>query len=247
MHIRDTQVRRWLQERMEPTRNQPAARPPAEAADPAQAQRRRAVRDVPAHALRRPEAVLARRRRDADPAARRDRRAVGAGTASARSSWAWRTAAGSTCWPTSWTSPTSLIFAEFEENYVPDSVGGDGDVKYHLGFSADRVTADGQHDPPLADAQPEPPGGGRPRRRGPDAGQAAAVRRPRPQARHAGADPRRRRLRRPGARGRDAQPLAAAPATAPAARSTSSSTTRSASPPRRPTPARRRTAPTWPR
>ena len=47
-------------------------------------------------------------------------------------------------------------------------------------------------------------------------------------------DPRRRRLRRPGARRRDAQPVASSPATAPAARSTSSSTTRSASPPRRP-------------
>ncbi len=37
--------------------------------------------------------------------------------------------------------PYSLIFSEFEGN-LPETVGGDGDVKYHLGFSADHVTAD---------------------------------------------------------------------------------------------------------
>src|SRR5205085_8878852 len=35
------------------------------------------------------------------------------------------------------------IFNEFEDNYLPDSFSGDGDVKYHLGFSADVSTADG--------------------------------------------------------------------------------------------------------
>src|SRR5579871_3990917 len=39
--------------------------------------------------------------------------------------------------------PYQEIFAEFEENYVPESRDGDGDVKYHLGFSGDRVTAKG--------------------------------------------------------------------------------------------------------
>ena len=34
-----------------------------------------------------------------------------------------------------------MIFGEFEEN-LPETVAGDGDVKYHLGFSADHVTAD---------------------------------------------------------------------------------------------------------
>jgi 2-oxoglutarate dehydrogenase E1 component len=37
--------------------------------------------------------------------------------------------------------PYSLIFSEFEGN-LPETVAGDGDVKYHLGFSADHVTAD---------------------------------------------------------------------------------------------------------
>jgi 2-oxoglutarate dehydrogenase E1 component len=39
--------------------------------------------------------------------------------------------------------PYRELFAEFEDNYIPESVDGDGDVKYHLGFSSDRVTAKG--------------------------------------------------------------------------------------------------------
>jgi 2-oxoglutarate dehydrogenase E1 component len=37
--------------------------------------------------------------------------------------------------------PYGMIFNEFQGN-VPETVAGDGDVKYHLGFSADHVTAD---------------------------------------------------------------------------------------------------------
>jgi 2-oxoglutarate dehydrogenase E1 component len=39
--------------------------------------------------------------------------------------------------------PYAEIFSEFEENFLPNSMAGDGDVKYHLGFSADRVSAHG--------------------------------------------------------------------------------------------------------
>jgi 2-oxoglutarate dehydrogenase E1 component len=40
--------------------------------------------------------------------------------------------------------PYQEIFAEFEDNYAPEAtVDGDGDVKYHLGFSSDRATARG--------------------------------------------------------------------------------------------------------
>ena len=39
--------------------------------------------------------------------------------------------------------PYGLIFSEFEGN-MPETVAGDGDVKYHLGFSADHVTQDKQ-------------------------------------------------------------------------------------------------------
>src|SRR5438270_25551 len=39
--------------------------------------------------------------------------------------------------------PYQELFAEFEENYLPDSRDGDGDVKYHLGFSSDRIGSKG--------------------------------------------------------------------------------------------------------
>jgi 2-oxoglutarate dehydrogenase E1 component len=39
--------------------------------------------------------------------------------------------------------PYQEIFAEFEDNFLPESRDGDGDVKYHLGFSSDRLTAGG--------------------------------------------------------------------------------------------------------
>jgi len=40
--------------------------------------------------------------------------------------------------------PYEEVFAEFEENYLPESIDGDGDVKYHLGFSGDRTTSGGK-------------------------------------------------------------------------------------------------------
>jgi 2-oxoglutarate dehydrogenase E1 component len=39
--------------------------------------------------------------------------------------------------------PLEMLFYEFSENYVPDTVGGDGDVKYHLGFETVRETRSG--------------------------------------------------------------------------------------------------------
>ena len=39
--------------------------------------------------------------------------------------------------------PYVEIFAEFEENFLPQSLDGDGDVKYHLGFSSDRSVSSG--------------------------------------------------------------------------------------------------------
>ena len=37
-----------------------------------------------------------------------------------------------------------VLFSEFSENYVPDLVAGDGDVKYHLGYTSMRKTSGGQ-------------------------------------------------------------------------------------------------------
>src|SRR5262249_18835189 len=39
--------------------------------------------------------------------------------------------------------PNEELFAQFEDKYLPESADGDGDVKYHLGFSSDRVNARG--------------------------------------------------------------------------------------------------------
>ena len=39
--------------------------------------------------------------------------------------------------------PYEYIFAEFEGSFLPNNVQGDGDVKYHLGYSRDHVTAGG--------------------------------------------------------------------------------------------------------
>ena len=39
--------------------------------------------------------------------------------------------------------PYQEIFTEFEDNFLPESIEGDGDVKYHLGFSSDHTTARG--------------------------------------------------------------------------------------------------------
>ena len=39
--------------------------------------------------------------------------------------------------------PLEMLFYEFSENYVPNMVAGDGDVKYHLGFNTERTTSSG--------------------------------------------------------------------------------------------------------
>ncbi len=56
--------------------------------------------------------------------------------------------------------PLENIFAEFQDNLELAFVG-EGDVKYHQGFSADRRPAR-RLDPPEPGQQSEPPGGGRP-------------------------------------------------------------------------------------
>jgi 2-oxoglutarate dehydrogenase E1 component len=40
--------------------------------------------------------------------------------------------------------PLEVLFYEFSENYVPNMVAGDGDVKYHLGFETVRQVAGGE-------------------------------------------------------------------------------------------------------
>ena len=45
-----------------------------------------------------------------------------------------------------------MIFGEFEDNH-PETYAGDGDVKYHLGFSARPRHGRQSLDPPLAHAE----------------------------------------------------------------------------------------------
>jgi 2-oxoglutarate dehydrogenase E1 component len=40
--------------------------------------------------------------------------------------------------------PFEVLFEQFSENYIPDTVGGDGDVKYHLGYEAVLETTSGK-------------------------------------------------------------------------------------------------------
>ena len=130
----------------------------------------------------------------------------------ARSSWACRTAAGSTCWPTSSTSRTAMIFNEFEGNLARPDRWGDGDVKYHLGFCG-QVTYGRQAAIHLSlTPNPSHLEAVDPVVEGADPGQAAtcSTMGERRAGRAAGPDPRRRGLRRPGAGGRDAEPVAAA-------------------------------------
>ena len=113
--------------------------------------------------------------------------------------------------------PYETILREFEgertiEAVVSSEEGGSGDVKYHLGAQGTALDADRRHHD-HARLQPEPPRGGRSRRRGTRAGGAdrplLAPGLPRPECRAADPHPRRRGVRRPGDRRRDAQPRGA--------------------------------------
>ena len=144
MHIQDTRIRRWLQERMEPRRNRPNFDRGKKLRILQATALRRAVRALPAHPLRRPEAVLAGRGRDAHPARwkRSSRRPPEGGVREIVMGMAHRGRLNVLA--NILRKPYEEIFAEFEENYLPESMDGDGDVKYHLGFSSDRVTASGK-------------------------------------------------------------------------------------------------------
>jgi len=49
------------------------------------------------------------------------------------------------------------IFAAFDDK-KPDALSGGGDVKYHLGYSTDRVNLVGRHRTSFTGLQPQPPG-----------------------------------------------------------------------------------------
>src|SRR5262249_33655425 len=136
MHIQDTRIRRWLQERMEPRRNQPNL---------ARRQKLRVLMNL--HFAELFEQFLHRRyvgqKRfslegaetlipilDAivEKAADGNVQEIIFGMAHRGRLNVLANILG---------KPYDEIFAEFEDNFLPDSSDGDGDVKYHLGFSGD--------------------------------------------------------------------------------------------------------------
>ncbi len=55
-----------------------------------------------------------------------------------------------------------VMFAEFSENFMPDMVSGDGDVKYHLGYVTKREVVPGYEVEIRLSANPSHLGGGQP-------------------------------------------------------------------------------------
>ena len=256
MHIQDPEQKRWIQQHVE---GQPSTLEPRGAAPhPRPPQRGRGLRALPAHPLRRAEALRPRGRRVDHRAARRPAR-LGRRRRHSRG----RHGHGPPRPP--------QRARQHRRQVVPGDLRGvRGQPRPRVGPGLrrrevpqgrprrlPRQRGRGAADHPRV--QPLPPRGGRPRRRGHDAGQAgpalAADRRharPRPPKAPTGSracpssctamrrSPGRawwpRRSTSPGCR-----------AIAPAARCTSSSTTSSASPRRRPRPAPRCTRPTSPR
>ena len=173
-----------------------------QAPHPRAPQRRRGVREVPRHQVRRHQALRSRRRGVGDPHPRqravdRRRRRPRRGPCSA-----WPTAAASTCSPTSWARATTQIFGEFEGHVDPTTVQGSGDVKYHLGATGKYESR--RRRTTSASSSPPTPATWRPSTRSCSAWCAPArTRSSRPaRTRAAAPDPRRRRLRRPGRGGR---------------------------------------------
>jgi 2-oxoglutarate dehydrogenase E1 component len=143
MHIQDTHIRRWLQERMEPRRNQPNF------------SRRRKIRILMnlhfaelfekfLHAryvgqkrfsLEGAETFIPLLDAAVEKAAELGTREIVLGMTHRGRLNVLANILG---------KPYQEIFAEFEENFLPGSVAGDGDVRYHLGFSCERTALNGQ-------------------------------------------------------------------------------------------------------
>src|SRR3954452_20352534 len=140
MHIRNTEVRKWLQERMEPTRNRPRFDI---------RQKRRIILKLNAaelfetflhshyvgqkrFSLEGGEMLIPLLDAVIERSARYGVREIVLGMPHrGRLNVLANTL----------DKPYGMIFGEFEGN-LPETVAGDGDVKYHLGYSADHVTAD---------------------------------------------------------------------------------------------------------
>jgi 2-oxoglutarate dehydrogenase E1 component len=143
MHIQDTRIRRWLQERMEPRRNHP------------QLQKRQKFRTLlelhfaelfekflhtryvgqKRFSLEGSETLIPILDVIVERAAESGAREIIMGMTHRGRLNVLANIIG---------KPYEEIFHEFEDDFLPHSRDGDGDVKYHLGFGADRVNARGR-------------------------------------------------------------------------------------------------------
>ena len=202
MHIQDPEEQRWIQEQV--GGRVARARPRRPALHPRAPQRRRGLREVPRHQVRRPEAVRARGRRGRHPDPRRHPRG---GRRRRARRLGDRHAAP---------RPAQRAHQHRRQELRPDLQGVRGPGRPRLdaglrrrevpprpGRQVRRPVRQGHHG--RAGRQPEPPRGGRPRRRRHGPRQAGRHQRPRGVLGAADPHARRRRLRRPGRGGRDAQ------------------------------------------
>ena len=135
MHIQDTRIRRWLQERMEPRRNRPAAPRTAKAAHPCMELHFAELFEKFLHtryvgqkrfSLEGAETLIPILDAIVERAADAGVREMVLGMAHRGRLNVLANIIG---------KPYEEIFSEFEDNFLPNSSDGDGDVKYHLGFS----------------------------------------------------------------------------------------------------------------
>ncbi len=124
MHIQDPEQRAWIQEQGRGRLRQ--AHPRGAAAHPAPAQRGRGVRDLPADQVRRAEAVPPRGRRVGHRRCSTGSCRWPPRTTSTRSASACRTAAASTCSPTSPARPTARSSASSRATQDPTLGAGLG-------------------------------------------------------------------------------------------------------------------------
>ncbi len=144
MHIQDTHIRRWLQERMEPRRNKPNL---------SHRQKYRVLMDLQLaemfekflhtkflgqkrFSLEGGETLIPILEALVENAADCGVREIVMGMAHRGRLNVLANVLG---------KPYEEIFTEFDDQFLPHSIDGDGDVKYHLGFSADRETPHGHN------------------------------------------------------------------------------------------------------
>jgi 2-oxoglutarate dehydrogenase E1 component len=142
MHIQDTRIRRWLQERIEPRRNQPHMQ---------KRQKLRTLMDL--HFAELFEKFLHTRyvgqKRFSLEGSETLIPLLDAIVEKAADSGVREIVMGMThrgrlnVLANTLGKPYTEIFHEFEDDFLPNSMDGDGDVKYHLGFGNDRTSARG--------------------------------------------------------------------------------------------------------